>query len=244
MVVDNSAVNRIVSENLLIKNPSYNHSNQLLSQVFSAATSSLRFPTFQYNDMASIVSALVPINPCHFITATYTPFVDETSARISRKTTVSDVIRRLVQEKNALTSLNPSKRDVYFSMLSVLRGSGIDSSEVNKSIMRLREKNGGIQFASWTPSAPQVCMVKQTGDQHNAGGSSFCGLMLANHSSVSKSFGAICDQFDRLKRRNAFLDQYRKEAMFSENLDEFTVARETVQSLIDTYDNAAQFDYF
>lgn len=38
-------------------------------------------------------------------------------------------------------------------------------------------------------------------------------------------FKRTCDQYDRLRRRNAFLEQYRKEPMFSDNLDEFDESR-------------------
>lgn len=35
----------------------------------------------------------------------------------------------------------------------------------------------------------------------------------------------MLDQFDRLRRRNAFLEQYKKEKMFESGLEEFDDAR-------------------
>jgi hypothetical protein len=35
----------------------------------------------------------------------------------------------------------------------------------------------------------------------------------------------MLDQFDRLKKRNAFLEQYKKERMFENGLEEFDDAR-------------------
>jgi hypothetical protein len=35
----------------------------------------------------------------------------------------------------------------------------------------------------------------------------------------------MLDQFDRLRKRNAFLDQYKKEKMFENGLEEFDDAR-------------------
>jgi len=35
----------------------------------------------------------------------------------------------------------------------------------------------------------------------------------------------MLDQFDRLRRRNAFLEQYKKEKMFENGLEEFDDAR-------------------
>ena len=49
--------------------------------------------------------------------------------------------------------------------------------------------------------------------------------MIANHTSMAQLFGHTMSQFDKLKKKNAFLDQYRKEPMFAENLDEFDSSR-------------------
>lgn len=49
--------------------------------------------------------------------------------------------------------------------------------------------------------------------------------MIANHTSMAQLFGRTISQYDKLRKRNAFLDQYRKEPMFEENLDEFDSAR-------------------
>lgn len=35
----------------------------------------------------------------------------------------------------------------------------------------------------------------------------------------------MLDQYDRLRKRNAFLDQYKKTEMFADNLDEFDDSR-------------------
>lgn len=42
-------------------------------------------------------------------------------------------------------------------------------------------------------------------------------------------------QYDKLKKREAFLDQFKKMAVFKENLDEFDSSREVLQSLVDEY---------
>jgi tubulin gamma len=49
--------------------------------------------------------------------------------------------------------------------------------------------------------------------------------MLANHTSITSLFKRTVDQYDRLRKRNAFLDQFRREEMFEDNLDEFDDSR-------------------
>lgn len=67
--------------------------------------------------------------------------------------------------------------------------------------------------------------------------------MLANHTSMAELFDRLLSQYDRIRKRNAFLDNYRKEPMFADNLDEFDSAREVVQSLVDEYKACERKDY-
>jgi len=40
-----------------------------------------------------------------------------------------------------------------------------------------------------------------------------------------KLFGRTINQYDKLRKRNAFLEQYRREPMFADGLEEFDSAR-------------------
>lgn len=42
---------------------------------------------------------------------------------------------------------------------------------------------------------------------------------------LAKLFKRMIDQFDRLRKRNAFVEQYKKEKMFENGLEEFDDAR-------------------
>jgi tubulin gamma len=59
--------------------------------------------------------------------------------------------------------------------------------------------------------------------------------MLANHTSITSLLQRTLDQFERLIRRQAFLDQYKKQPMFEENLEEFDDAREVLKSVVQEY---------
>ena len=47
--------------------------------------------------------------------------------------------------------------------------------------------------------------------------------MLANHTGIASMFKRTADQYDRLRKRNAFLDMYKREALFSGDLSELYV---------------------
>ena len=56
-------------------------------------------------------------------------------------------------------------------------------------------------------------------------------------------FARTLQQFDKLRKREAFLDQFRKEAMFQDSLDEMDDSRDVIQSLVDEYTAATKSDY-
>lgn len=50
-------------------------------------------------------------------------------------------------------------------------------------------------------------------------------------------------QYDGMRKRNAFMEGYKKTAPFAENLNEFDEAREVVADLIAEYEAAEDADY-
>ena len=67
--------------------------------------------------------------------------------------------------------------------------------------------------------------------------------MMANHTSIATLAQRNLREFDKLWKRNAFLDNYKKEEMFMDSLDEFEVSRNVVQELIDEYQASESADY-
>ncbi|CAE8599471.1 unnamed protein product, partial [Polarella glacialis] len=97
------------------------------------------------------------------------------------------------------------------------------------------------KFIRWGPASIQVALSRQSPyitHTHKVNG-----LMLANHTSICQLFDRCVKQYDKLRSRNAFLENYRQEAMFSDSLDEFDHAREVVVSLSDEYKAAESEDY-
>lgn len=95
-----------------------------VSTVMSASTTTLRYPGYMYNDLVSTVTSLIPIPRCHFLMTSYTPFTGENveQAKTVRKTTVLDVMRRLLQPKNRMVSTGSGKGSCYISILNIIQG--------------------------------------------------------------------------------------------------------------------------
>jgi tubulin gamma len=256
VVIDNAALNRIATEKLRVSNPTFAQTNQLVwtllplmacckvSSVMAAMTSTIRFPSYTHNDMRSIVSSVVPFNDLHFLVASYTPFTSDTVDKVfvkltnhvkifenSRKSDVFDILRRLLLQKNAMISAPSSKPHSNIAILNILRGN-IDPTELHKGLARIKDRRM-VNFVPWCPVAYQTAISKAA-----LASNQIQGLCLTNSTSVAAVFKRNVDQYDRLRKRNAFLDQYRKFDIFSSNFDAFDHARSVVGSLIAEYEKA------
>ena len=101
----------------------------------SASTTTLRYPGYMNNDLVGMIASLIPTPRCHYLMTSYTPFSSEQveQAKAVRKTTVLDVMRRLLQPKNRMVSTSPGKKSCYISILNIIQGEA-DPTEVHLSI--------------------------------------------------------------------------------------------------------------
>jgi tubulin gamma len=60
---------------------------------------------------------------------------------------------------------------------------------------------------------------------------------------MAELFDRLLQQYDTIRKRNAFMDVYKREPMFADSLDEFDDSRETVQQLVDEYRACERSDY-
>lgn len=186
------------------------------------------------------MASLIPTPRCHFLMTAYTPFTADTVDRgkAMTKTTVLDVMRRLLQPKNRMVSLQgASKSACYMSIMNIVQGE-VDPREVHKSLLRIREKHSA-SFIPWGPASIQVALAKRSPyvpSSHRVNG-----LMLANHTGIAGMFKRMTDQYDKLFKRSAFVEGYKKEPEFA--VSDFEEARETTAELIQEYRAAESPEY-
>lgn len=114
--------------------------------------------------------------------------------------------------------------------------------KIHTSLSRIRDRNL-VSFVPWGPASLQV--VPSHKSPYISTSHKVSGLMMANHTSITsvsdelhprndmpliihlslQSFKRIIEQYDRLRKRNAFMDMYKKEKMFENGLEEFDNAR-------------------
>ncbi|EJT98509.1 gamma tubulin [Dacryopinax primogenitus] len=241
VVLDNAALTRIAGDRLNVQFPSYDQTNQIVSTVMSASTTTLRYPGYMNNDLVGIIASLIPTPRCHFLMSSYTPFTSENvdKAKSIRKTTVLDVMRRLLQPKNRLVSTVSNKDSCYISILNIIQGD-VDPTDVHHSLLRIRERQLA-NFIPWGPASIQVALARKS--PYVSSSHRVSGLMLANHTSIASLFRRTLDQYDRLRKRNAFLEQYKKFKTFENGLEEFDDSRAVVDELVQEYKACESADY-
>ncbi|KAL1547567.1 Tubulin gamma-1 chain [Salvia divinorum] len=146
--------------------------------------------------------------------------VEQAQANVIRKTTVLDVMRRLLQTK-------------YYGE--------VDPTQVHDSLQRTRERKV-VNFIEWGPASIQVALSRKSPYVQTAHRVS--GLMLASHTGIRHLFSKCLSQYDKLRKRQAFLDNYRNHPMFVDNdLSEFDESRDMIESLVDEYKACESPDY-
>ena len=240
VVLDNTALNRIVTDTLHIDKPTVEQMNGLVSTVMAASTTTLRYPGYMNNDLMGMLSSLIPTPRCHFVCTGYTPMTLDSGAVSTniQKTSVHDVMRRLLMQNNMMVS-TPLRHGVYISVLNIIQGR-VDPNQVHQSLERIREHPPA--FIPWGPASIQVILSKKSpyvDSRHRVSG-----LCLANHTSIGKLFERQLKQFDQLFNRSAFLEQYRRFGPFKNgSMDEFHSARDVVDGLIREYKECESADY-
>lgn len=244
LIFDNNALMRIAGDSLQHQtglkgnssSPTLEQTNALVSTALLAATATIRFPGYIYNNWTSVLSALIPVPAYHFLTASYTPvisFNDTQQSRFSRKTTVTEIMRRLIQQKYSMLAVSPTahKNGRYLALLRVIQGE-FDAADYRKRLLGLRQRED-LRFAPMFLESAQLAVAKRSPFVEQP--TKLNGLALTNSTSVSDAFARTLNQFNRLYMRAAFLNEYRKQPMFEQGMEEFEEARSVVNDIVQQY---------
>ncbi|XP_022649421.1 tubulin gamma-1 chain-like isoform X1 [Varroa jacobsoni] len=240
IVLDNTALNRIACERLHIQNPSFAQVNNMVSNIMSLSTATMRFPAALYTDIKSLLFPLIPVQSLHFLMTGFTPLMINDQEQAVQRTTVLDVMRRLLQQKNMMVSTNFNvNQHCYVNLLNIIQGD-VDTSDLHSSLTRLRDRRYAT-FIPWSPAGIRVCLARRS--PYVKTPFRVSGLMLANHTSISTLFQKTLQTYEKLMKRGAFIEQFRKEAGNVDVIAEFGAAREAVMSAIEDHTAATQRDF-
>ena len=102
-----------------------------------------------------------------------------------------------------------------------------DKANADAALAAMRDK---IPLTSWIPTAFKIGYVETPGNSHRKSTT-----MLANNTEIARVLERICNNFDKLYQRKAFLNWYLKEGMTEELI---TAIRSAVGELLTNYKRA------
>lgn len=244
VVFDNASLLNISGKVFRNPNIDLQHTNQLISTIISSVTNSIRFPSYMYSSMSSIYSTLIPSPELHFLSPSFTPFTsDYIHDDIAHKGHSSyDVMLDLLDPSNSLVS-TAMNNPTYFNVYNTIIGN-VEPRQISRAMTKLQQR---IKFPSWSSSAMHVNIGRRSPYlplQPNE--NEVSGMMLSNMSTVVNVFENVCNTFDKVFAKGAFLNNYNVGDLFQsmQNVqDEFAESREVVQSLMEDYVAAEQDSY-
>lgn len=242
VVLDNTALERIATDRLQLEKPDMCHINALISTIMSVSTATLRYPSYMNNYLVGLIAPLIPTPRLHFLMTGYTPLITECDQTAVRRTTVLDVMMRLLNRSNMMVSTPPNDRNsghCYISILNIIQGD-VDPTQVHKSLQRIREKKLA-QFVPWGPAGIQVALSKRSPYVQTAHRVS--GLMLANHTSIATLFERTLNSYNLLRKKKAFMDKFLEHDVGHTLLDDLDSASNVVREVIDEYHAATKASY-
>ena len=238
VVLDNAALDNIAVNRIKIQKPGIHHLNALISTVMSASTSTLRYPGYMNNDLISLIAPLVPTPRCHFLITGYTPITLENTKSTIVRTSVLDVMKSLLDSRNLMIN-HSTKTGNYIALLNIIQGD-VEPEDVHKALQRLKERKQA-NFIPWGPASIQVALSKKS--PYIESPHKVSGLMLGNHTSMAVVLTGILDEFNKIYKKKAFIENYRKEDIFKNGLEEFTDSVDVIEKVVAEYNATQRNDY-
>lgn len=227
IVFDNEALLALAHQKWKIEEPSLEDLNQLIVEVLTGFTASMRFSGFLTVEisMRELMTNLVPLPNMHFLTPSFSPLTPPEQSKFE-EVTVDSMIQGLFDDESFFAACHPSQGR-YLAAGVLYRGIMDDKAQADAALAAVRER---IPLTSWIPCAFKIGYVEQAGISHRKSTT-----LLANNTEVSRVIERICGNFDKLFQRKAFLNWYLKESMTEELI---AATRASVGELIAGYQRA------
>jgi len=231
-LVDNDAVFNICKTKLDVDNASYRELNQLIAQVVSSVTASLRFEGKLNVDLNEFQTNLVPYPRIHFPLASYAPIISASKSD-HEKHSVAELTNALFEPANQMVVCDP-RHGKYMACCVLYRGD-VAPQDVNKVIANLKTKRT-IQFVDWVPTGFKIGYNNES--MTVVPGSNMAKVkrscaMLSNTTAVSAAWSRLDAKFDLMYAKRAFIHWYVGEGMEE---GEFAEAREDLAALEKDYE--------
>merc|ERR1711962_1458012 len=151
-LVDNESVFNLCRNKLDVPMSSYKELNQLIAQVVSSVTASLRFDGALNVDLNEFQTNLIPYPRIHFPLVTYAPIVSVSKAGHERHS-VDELTTSCFEPGNQMVTCDP-RTGKYMACCLLYRGDVVPK-DINSAIANIKTKRS-IQFVDWMPTGFKI----------------------------------------------------------------------------------------
>ncbi|CAG9321093.1 unnamed protein product [Blepharisma stoltei] len=231
-VFDNDAINDICKQRLYIYQPSYTNLNNIIAQVASAMTASIRYESYMNTNLHEFQTNLAPYPRMKFMLSSYAPFLSSERV-IYEIPSVSNISESAFEASSMMAKCDPREgRAISYNLM--YRGDVVPK-DVSISVNAAKAK-GAFQYSN------QYTNILKCGTTYSQPmvlpGSWMAKLLrsvlyISNNSAITKVFSRINKDFDTMYRKQAFLHWYCREGMEKE---EFCEARHDITDIEKDYE--------
>ena len=222
--IDNEALYNICFRTLKLQTPTYSELNNLVSNVMSGTSCSLRFPGQLNSDLRKLAVNLIPFPRLHFFIVGFAPLTSRNAKQFS-SVTVKELTSQLFDSKNMMAACDP-RRGIYLTVSTQFRGQ-MSSKEVDEQMLDIQTRQSSY-FAEWIPSnvKSSICDVPPVGMKMSA-------TFIGNTTAFRELFTRVHTQFQKMYSRRAYIHWYVNEGLETVEFDE---ASSNMLDLIQEYE--------
>lgn len=254
LVFDNDSL--ISIENLLFgitpnamntgSNSAFEIPNKLISFVMASMTNPLRFPSYMYSSLESILPSLIPTTDLKFLTSSVAPFADLPALGGTKYNFMNlnenELILEMLNDKYKMNRAKPNDTK-YISIMNYLMGNKLNQTEIRKGTIKAQKR---VEFVPWSASSINTVNGKASPYIGDKSSNHINGLQLSNNTSIIQVFSRILKQYDLLAKREAYINYYTESNNAEERalvMDMFNECKESVLSVIEEYRGCQSMSY-
>ncbi|KAL6939163.1 alpha-tubulin [Hanseniaspora osmophila] len=226
-MVDNEAIYDMCKRNLNIPRPNFNNLNNLIAQVVSSVTASLRFDGSLNVDLNEFQTNLVPYPRIHFPLASYAPILSKERA-FHESNSVQEITNACFEPGNQMVKCDP-RNGKYMATCLLYRGDVV-TRDVQNAVSLVKNKPT-VQLVDWCPTGFKIgiCYQPPTAPpESQLAPVKRAVCMLSNTTAIAEAWKRIDKKFDLMYNKRAFVHWYVGEGMEE---GEFGEAREDLAAL-------------
>lgn len=235
-VLENEAITKTAMQKMHNPNPSMRDVNEIIGRVMAGVTAPTRFGSPSFGSFNGISAQLSPVYPLHFVNCGIAPLIPANS-RLPQRTTPIDLMQILEKPNSIMSTVFQTDKngplDCLISGLAIFQGE-VNHDTVAQAIFKT---NSHRPFGP--PLLPfsdiDYCVTYPQAKSRSA-------VMAVNHSKFSQTLGNLRDDFTKMFKNGAYLNNFEKAPCFKEDVrGKLSEAIESVKNLMTAYSEPWQY---